>query len=50
MQFFTLASTTMSAGTVQELQGHMPSTYHLKDVNNDNGFFGTDSYLQSVSR
>ena len=34
MQFFTLASTTMSAGTVQELQGHMPSTYHLKDVNN----------------
>ena len=24
-------------------------TYHLKDVNNHNTFFGTDSHLQSIS-
>ena len=28
----------------------MPYTYHLKDVNNHNTFFGTDSHLQSIFR
>ena len=28
----------------------MPYIYHVKDVNNYNTFFGTDSHLQSISR
>ena len=28
---------------------NMPYTYHLKDVNNHNSFFGTDSHLQWIS-
>ena len=49
LEFSTQDSTTMSAGIVQEFHG-MPYTYHLKDFNNHNTFFGTDSHLQSISR
>ena len=28
----------------------MPHTYHLKDVNNENTFFGTESHFYSISR
>ena len=27
----------------------MPQTYHLKDVNNYNTFFGTESHFQSIT-
>ena len=37
LQFFIQVSTTMSAGMVQELQGHA-RIYHLKDANNHNIF------------
>ena len=52
MQFFTQVSTTISAGTVQDGASGTCSiyTFHLKDVNNHNTFFGTDSHLQSISR